>query len=75
MRTYVKVTLAVLGIAVLMSPGMAKTRAPADRHVHGTTADGTRPSDDDCVHRAFPQCSGGNWRRTRHLHKARTKPE
>jgi hypothetical protein len=71
MRTNLKVILATMGIAVLMSPVMAETRVHADRRAPGATADGAQPAVNDCTHTAFPQCSGGNWRRTRHIHKAR----
>jgi hypothetical protein len=68
MRTSLKVILAAMGIAVLMSPVMGETRARADRHQSESTGE-TNPAVHDCIHMAFPQCSGGNWRRVR-LHKA-----
>jgi hypothetical protein len=68
MRTNLTMILAAMGIAVLMSPAMAETRAHADRRAHGATAE-TNPAVNDCIHTAFPQCSGGNWRRAR-IHKA-----
>jgi hypothetical protein len=70
MRANLKVILAAMGIAVLMSPVMAEAREKANRHESGATGD-TRPAVNDCIRTAFPQCSGGNWRRTRHIHKAR----
>ena len=66
MRTNLIVILAALGVAVLVSPVMAETRAHANRHA--STGD-TNPAVHDCIHTAFPQCSGGNWRRAR-VHKA-----
>ena len=70
MRTNLKVILAVIGIAVLASPVTAETRAQAGRHASGATGK-TNAAVDDCIHTAFPQCSGGNWRRTTRVHKAR----
>jgi hypothetical protein len=64
MRTNLKVILAAMGIAVLMSPVMAETRTQASRDASGATGD-NRPSVNDCTHTAFPQCSGGNYKRTR----------
>jgi hypothetical protein len=68
MRTNLKTVLAAIGIAVLMSPVMAETRTQSSRHASGSTGE-TNPAATDCVHVAFPQCSGGNWRRAR-VHKA-----
>jgi hypothetical protein len=69
MRTNLKVILAAISIAVLMSPVMAETRAQAGGGpARGTAADGAPSSVADCVHTAFPQCS--NWRRAKRIHKA-----
>jgi hypothetical protein len=73
MRSKLKVILAAMGIAVPMSPVMAETRTKSSRtqssrHASGSTGE-TNPAVNDCVHVAFPQCSGGNWRRARG-HKA-----
>jgi hypothetical protein len=68
MRTNLIVFLAALGVAVLVSPVMAETRTQAGRHASGSTGD-TNPAVHDCIHTAFPQCSGGNWRRAR-IHRA-----
>jgi hypothetical protein len=64
MRMNMKVILAAMGIAVLTSPVMAETRAQAGRHASGATGD-NRPAVNDCTHTAFPQCSGGNYKRAR----------
>jgi hypothetical protein len=69
MRTNLKVILAATDVAVLMSPVMAETRVQANRHASAAT--GNTHAVNDCVHMAFPQCSGGNWRRTARIHKAR----
>jgi hypothetical protein len=75
MRTHLKVILAAMGIAVLTSPVMAgtlqNTRAQGDERAPGATATGVHSTVKDCVHVPFPQCSGGNWRRARRIHKQR----
>lgn len=64
MKMSMKVILAAMGIAVLTSPVLAKN---ANRHAPKENNQ-TVPVVADCVHVAFPQCSG--WRRTRHAHRA-----
>jgi hypothetical protein len=64
MRTNLKVILAAMSIAVLTSPVMAEK---ANRHAPRDSNE-TFSTVNDCVRTAFPQC-GGNWRRTRHIHK------
>jgi hypothetical protein len=81
MRTSLKVILAAMGIAVLTSPVMAgtsrNTHAPLSTDLSTDNAfaraqrdrRGLHSTVTDCVHVAFPQCSAGNWRRAKRIHK------
>lgn len=76
MKTSLKVILTAMTVAVLASPVMAQPEShphaasASISHAHGSAArthagqlapvESNQVHVDDCVHVAFPQCTGGN---------------